>query len=112
MVSRYDERAIGVNQTEQYQEMLDEKNLTQITHYFTPKLYHPTSEEVATLDLIPVEWKLGYRYFKLADQYYQDPTKWWIIAWFNQRPTEAHVNIGDTIDIPLPLDRVLKILKV
>ena len=112
MVSRYDDRPVGINRTEQYQEMLDDKNVNHIKQYFSPKLRHPTAEEVSNLELIQHEWKLGDRYFKLANQYYGDSKLWWVIAWFNQRPTESHVTIGETIEIPLPLERVLKLLRV
>lgn len=71
---------------------------------------HPTAEESATLDLIPHEWSLGDRYFKLASKYYRDPKLWWIIAHYNQRPTESYITIGETIEIPLPLERILKLL--
>ena len=112
MVSRYDDRPVGINRTEQYQEVLDEKNLNHIKQYFSPKLRHPTAGEVSQLELIQHEWKIGDRYFKLANQYYGDSKLWWIIAWFNQRPTESHVTIGETIEIPLPLDRILKLLRI
>lgn len=112
MVSRYDDRPVGVNRTEQYREVLDEKNLNHIRQYFSPKLRHPTADEVARLELVQHEWKIGDRYFKLANQFYGDSKLWWVIAWFNQRPTESHVSIGETIEIPLPLDRILKLLRV
>lgn len=110
MTSRYDDKILGVNRTEQYQEILEEKNLNQITHYFTPTLRHPTATEVATLEIIQHEWKTGDRYYKLAKQYYNDSKLWWVIAHFNQKPTEFDVTIGQTIDIPLPLDKTLKLL--
>ncbi len=112
MVSRYDEVKIGINQTDQYQSVLDKKNINFIRQYFTPKLRHPTAEEISKLEMIQHEWKIGDRDYKLASQYYNDSKLWWVIAWFNQRPTEAHVTIGDTIEIPLPLDRILKLLRV
>jgi hypothetical protein len=32
---------------------------------------------------------------------------WWLIGWYNQKPTEAHFKIGDTVLIPLPLEEIL-----
>ena len=110
-MGRYSERSIGINKTAQYQEVFEEKNVNHIRQYFSPKLRHPTAEEVSELDIISHEWTLGDRYFKLASQYYNGDSKlWWIIAHFNQKPTESHVVIGDIIEIPLPLDRVLRLL--
>ena len=41
---------------------------------------------------------------KLAYKHYGDATLWWVIAWFNSKPTEFHCKIGDTILIPTPHD--------
>jgi len=36
---------------------------------------------------------------------------WWVIAWYNQKPTEAHFNVGDVVYIPTPLANVLQYFK-
>tara|TARA_B100000989_G_C19469172_1_gene439842 strand:+ start:755 stop:1108 length:354 start_codon:yes stop_codon:yes gene_type:complete len=38
---------------------------------------------------------------KLAHRYYGDPRLWWVIAWFNQKPTDFHCKIGDIIEVPV-----------
>ena len=112
MVSRYDGRKIGINQTTQYEELFDARAIKQIRQYFTPNLRHPTNEEIAQLQIIRHEWRVGDRYFKLASRYYNDSKLWWIIAHYNQKPTDAHLEIGNVIDIPLPLELVLKFLNM
>lgn len=112
MVSRYDGRRIGLNRTSQYRDFFLERNVNHIRHYFTPNLKHPTEDEVLELDIIGREWSIGDRYFKLANEFYGDPKLWWVIAHFNQRPTESHVELGDIIEIPLPLDKVLTMIGV
>jgi len=94
MTSRYDNRNIGINETEQYKEVLDEKNLRLIRQYFTAEFKYPTIEEMSGLELISHTWKLGDKYYKLASKYYNDPKLWWIIAFFNKLPTEGHVKFG------------------
>ena len=46
---------------------------------------------------------------KLAHKYYGDPRLWWVIAWFNQRPTDFHCKIGEVLYVPVKdhLDDVL-----
>lgn len=110
MVSRYDNRPIGVNQTEQYADLLRERSLTKLRQYFSPNLRHPTPTETAQLQIIRHEWKVGDRYFKLAHKYYGDSKLWWVVAWYNQLPTDAHVRIGDVIEVPLPLELILKFM--
>jgi len=52
-------------------------------------------------------WATGDRYHKLSAIYYKNPKYWWLIAWYNQTPTEAHVKVGELIYIPMPLERAL-----
>lgn len=110
MTSRYDNRKIGINETDQYKQLLDERNLKKIRQYFSPNLRHPTNAEVAQLQIIRHEWKVGDRFFKLASQHYGDPKLWWIIAHYNQKPTEAHMQLGNVVEVPLPLTLILKFL--
>ena len=48
----------------------------------------------------------------LADQNYGSSRLWWVIAFFNQTPTEASLEFGKVIFIPHPLERVLSIYGV
>ena len=77
--------------------------------YDTPWLTYPTADEILTLTPIPHIWSMGDRFYKLASRYYQDPRLWWIIAWYNRTPTEAHVKTGWIIDVPLPLEAALRL---
>ena len=52
-------------------------------------------------------WSVGDRYYKLAIDNYGDASYWWVIAMFNQRPTEANWTVGEVVQIPLPLERFL-----
>lgn len=45
--------------------------------------------------------------FKIASKEYGDPRYWWILAWFNGRPTDFDYKPGDVIYIPHPLEEVL-----
>tara|TARA_R110000824_G_scaffold17841_1_gene71600 strand:+ start:708 stop:1046 length:339 start_codon:yes stop_codon:yes gene_type:complete len=112
MTSRYAGTSIGINDLEQYELILKEKGVQFIRQYFSPNLVHPTAQEVRELELVGHTWSLGDRFYKLAYKYYGDSTLWWVIAWYNQTPTEAQVQIGDTLQIPLPLDKILRMLGV
>ena len=50
---------------------------------------------------------MGDRYYKLAASFYGDARYWWIIAWFNKKPTESHIKVGDIIRIPTSLGDIL-----
>ena len=82
-----------------------------ITHYRIAALRNPTVAERASVDSTGHIWKYGDRYYPLAQQYYGAPEYWWVIAWGNALPTEADVNTGDFLSIPLNLETALTILR-
>ena len=110
MTSRYSTRPIGINDTEAYESLREQRNVKTMRQYFTPDLKHPTPSDIAKLTTAAHTWKSGDRFFKLAHKYYNDSSLWWVIAWFNQTPTESHLQIGDVIEIPTPLERALSVL--
>lgn len=105
------QRAIVRNQEELYSETLRKRGVKFIDQYETPVLNHPTSEQIASIGRISHIWKHGDRFFKLAHENYGDSRYWWVIAWYNQLPTESHVEVGQVIYIPVPLDKALNILR-
>ena len=111
MASRYDNARPFVNTEEIYQEFFEDRDVNYIRQFRTGMLRHPTVAERASLQRRNHIWKVGDRLSKLAYHYYGDASLWWIIAWYNQRPTEAHFQIGARIKIPTPLSSVLSILQ-
>lgn len=47
-------------------------------------------------------WIPGDKFYKLSLQYYGNMDDWYIIAFFNNKPTDADVKIGEEIIIPFP----------
>jgi len=109
-MSRYDDREILINNDPIYRTIFKNRGVSHVKQYETVTMRYPTPEEILELTILGHTWGLSDRLYKLADQYYGDPTRWWIIAWYNQKPTEAHISYGDTIFIPLPLDKILRFL--
>jgi LysM repeat protein len=71
-------------------------------------LYHIyTVQQQQTLNFINHTWKAGDKYWKLSSTYYGSPKYWWIIAWYNKKPIEASLAVGDTLQIPQPLGDLL-----
>ena len=107
-MSRYKNFRVLNNSNEYYRKLRQKRNNTKnIVQYETPILRHPTIAERASLATTQHIWVLGDRYYKLANKFYNDPTLWWIIAWYNARPTEADILPGDLILIPLSVEDVL-----
>ena len=108
MINRYSSRIIFNNDLDLYKQYFKDRNVKFIKHYSTPSFYYPNSNEITNIQLLEHTWTVGDRYSKLADTYYGDPKSWWVIAKFNQKPTESHLTVGDIILIPTPLTVVLK----
>ena len=103
---KYTDRQIIENEDDSYKDKLDAREVSQVTHYGTIifnreyfKSSYPTYEHT---------WKKGDRLFKLAYEYYDDMKYWWIIGMWNDKPTDAHYNYGDIIEIPYPANEIYR----
>ena len=106
---RYDDRSVAENTNPLYKKYLkDSRGLKKIQQYFSPEFRYPNAAELYDLHTTSHIWKLGDRYYKLAHKHYGDPQMWWVIALYNQRPTEAHVSVGDVVFIPKPIEIVVQ----
>lgn len=83
-----------------------------IIHYETPRLSNPGPAARASIASTTHVWTIGDRYYKLANSFYGDVRYWWVIAWYNAAPTEAHLSPGTPIEIPINIEAVLKVLGV
>ena len=104
---RFDKRLPQFNGEELYKDHFKKRGVNFIEHFGTPTIYYPDDLDLTNITAIPHVWKLGDRYYKLASYYYTDPKLWWIIAWFNQAPTEAHLELGQIVHIPTPVSEAM-----
>tara|TARA_R110002020_G_scaffold266973_1_gene482039 strand:+ start:817 stop:1167 length:351 start_codon:yes stop_codon:yes gene_type:complete len=101
---RYDNRVIRFNRSDIYEDLRRKRGVKQLKQYLTQQLGKLSPEDRSEITTIQHVWKTGDRFYKLAHQYYNFSEYWWVIAWYNQKPTENHINIGDVIFIPFPPD--------
>ena len=109
-MSRYNSRIKATNNSELYEKMFEDRGVKKVIQYRTPTLKYPTDEEIKSLRRVKYTWKMGDMFWRLADKYYSDPKLWWVIAQFNKKPTEADMEIGDEIEIPLEISKILGVL--
>ena len=112
--SRYSARETFVNDNENYRKKFFKypRGVQQILQFDTAVFNFPSAAEIRDdLGVDTDTWKVGTRMDKLAAQYYGDSSLWWLIAWFNKKPTEASWTIGDTIYIPQPADVAVDIFE-
>ena len=108
-ISRYDERELAINDSNIYKEQLKVRNIDFIEQYVTPTLIEISDDDMEFLDTEEYIWSIHSRFWRVANDYYQDPSLWWLIAKFNNKPTENHISLGDTIYIPMPLESALQL---
>ena len=104
--SRYVNRTIFRTSNALYAKDLEKRAIRYFRYYETPRFRELTPSDQDDIDVVGHTWSLGDRYYKLAHKYYGDPEMWWIIAWYNAKPTEGHLRIGETVNIPVPLWKV------
>lgn len=112
-MSRYSQKRKRLNNPkdgegmEIYQQLMDNRNIRQAVQYTTSAFPPLTPERRASVQYDLHVWKRGDRFYKLAHKYYGNAELWYLIAWFNQAPTENHVNLGDTIMVPTNSETML-----
>ena len=111
MAKRYEDKRVLQNEEESYSEILADRGVKYIRQYGSANLTHPNVDEIRTLERVGHVWVVGDRFYKLAHQYYGNSKYWWVIAWYNQKPTESHVTLGEVLKIPFPLYKVLAYLR-
>ena len=107
---RYETRPTVLNNNVVYKEILEARNVPFIEHYRTRLMRYPTVEQMQNLSIEKHIWSTGDKYWKFAESAYGDPSLWWVLAWFNKKPTESHFKTGDMILIPYPLETVRDLL--
>ena len=106
-MSRYIDRLKAINDLDLYKDTLKKRGVKRLTQYRTHSLKH---FETDSLHYIEKVWTDGDSYWKLSDEFYGDPQYWYIIARFNNKPTEAHIKVGESIKIPLNLSVALQVV--
>ena len=107
-VSRYNNLVEFINATSGYRKTFKGRFGEQgIRQTGVNKLSYPNQEIYDRIETIAITWKVGDRFYKLSSKYYNNPEYWWVIAWFNKKPTESLLKVGDIVRIPKSIDTLL-----
>jgi len=106
-MSRFNSRVKAVNDNEMYENILEKRGVKEVVQYTTTELIYPDEEEKKRINVVKHFWSQGDKFWKLAFQFYGDQSLWYVIAQWNQAPTEGHLTPGDIIEIPTNLSVVL-----
>jgi len=91
-----------------YQNFLRKTGTRNIDHYGLMIFGDPMQEdflnEISTSEHV---FSASDSLSKIAFKEYGDARLWWVLAWFNTKPTDMHIEIGERIYAPHPLDEAL-----
>lgn len=109
---RYKRRITARNDEQMYDQVFKTKGVKGIRQYVTPNTPRPTREEINKIRYYEYVWTVGDRFWSLADKIYGDKNLWYVIARFNNTPTEADVESGQIIRIPKNAQEAKRILGI
>lgn len=107
MPRRYANRRKFQNYNNLYRKKFRNKRGKFVEQYFTAVIPDITEEMYATWDIAEHIWGYEDRYWKLAEKYYGNHEEWWRIAWFNKKPLESQIEIGEIVLVPVNLQEVV-----
>lgn len=109
-MSRYKRRIKAINDNELYDKLFEKRGVKKITQYRTPESVNVPQEVLDSIETVEHVWSYGDAFWKLAARYYGDPRMWWVIASYNRKPTDTHMELGDLIRIPISLADALGVV--
>lgn len=96
------------NNTPEIQSFLNKTGAPKVDHYKLIEFGDPVAIEfLEEITVVTHIYSAGDKLSKIAFDHYGDAKLWWVLAWFNAKPTESHCKIGDAIRIPSPIAEVL-----
>lgn len=113
-ITRYNQRFIRTTNEDDYvySPIFKKRGVGSIDNFSTAILKYPNPSELADIIEETEVWKVGTKYFNLAQKYYGEEQYWWIIAWYNLRPLETDFRPGDVVIIPTPLESILSAFEI
>jgi nucleoid-associated protein YgaU len=96
-MAKYKDSKYSNNNTKLYKKVLEERGIKNI-YQFRTKIFDKI--DPSTIRTTKYIWKKGDNLFKLANRFYSNKDYWWLIAHFNQKPTDGSFEIGEEILIP------------
>ena len=107
MTSRYAHIPLFINDYEIYEPLLEDRGVAFIRQLATPSRHPLTEAQEDSINAELVTWEMGTRLEKLSSEHYGRGNYWWVIARYNNKPTDAHFELGDIVYIPKPLGLIL-----
>jgi len=104
----YNNEKRAILEDELYQEKLDEKGVEFLKIRRTITFDALAGEEI---QIQPYRrWRQGDTLYRIAFETFGSYDNWWTIALVNNKPTDAHFNVGDEIFIPVHPSKIKNLI--
>ena len=113
MPYRYDARSLTkISKNDMPKQIKNLRKLEEVSLFSSPSYSKIDLREIGNMGYEIHVWGKGDRYDNISDMYYDDSRYWWVIAMFNNTPTEHHVSLGDRLIIPDDPETISELMKV
>ena len=103
MKNRYINTPRFTNNDPLYENVFEVRGVRHIHQYATTTFLPLTSDQKGSIVEKTITWESGDRLDKISSREYNSPSYWWVIARYNNKPTDAHFSPGDEVLVPHPL---------
>ena len=87
------------------------RDIQETFQYDMPNIGYPSPNQIRSLDNVLRVWHSTDTLYNVSNEYYSSPQYWWVIAWYNQKASEAEFKVGEQYYVPLPLEAVLNFVQ-
>ena len=110
--SRYDNRSIITltSDNEIYRRKILARNAKRVYVHSTAVYNFDDTDKDINFSFEEIYWSNGDKLHKLSYKYYNSIEYWWVIAFFNQKPTDSDYQIGDLVVVPTPLEEAMEFM--
>ena len=99
-------RQKAINDDEMYQQMFEDRGIKNGITQYRLRTFSTNINRVR-ITTEPHTWSMGDRFYKLSYKYYNTYEYWWVIALYNNKPSEASCEYGDVLGSPFNVNEVI-----
>jgi|TARA_R110000822_G_scaffold8302_2_gene32835 hypothetical protein len=93
----YQDSLVTTNNTTLYKKMLKDRGVLSIKQFRTKYFNKIDMSQIPNTEYV---WRKNDKLIRLSNRFFGTKDYWWIIGYFNQKPTDAHYETGDVLYIP------------
>jgi hypothetical protein len=110
MPNRYRNSTVVINQSSNYKDLFDDKNISSIKQYTTYDFNKLRDIDKYNISYIFHRVQPFERIENIAYKYYGDVQYWWVVCYTNRIANPMKISLGQSLKIYYPIDSILGLL--